>query len=271
MKLLQYFLILSVVMLMGLPLCAWGQELSQVVPADTFSTPHFRIMYERGISLENVRGVADDIELIFGDFNAKVMLRLPKEIPTVLGSSFVGLMRRLSGRVESPVFLIHDTLYIVSWNDAGIARDRVLPLLRYAIAFTILDRGSTHGTPQWLMYGYALRYANLGMSITPPPVAYMRSFDDFTEEGQQFISHREAGNYNYLLLKAIDFLITRYGEQKFITLFTDIPSDKTLEEGFEKAFGEKYTTIEKAWRTYIDTQVGKSVPRKENEPKQQEK
>ncbi len=269
MKRKHLFKIFCVVL--ALPFCAWGQELSQVVPADTFSTPHFRIMYERGISIENIRAVADDIELIFGDFNAKVMLRLPKEIPTVLGASFVGLMRRISGRIESPAFYSHDTLYIVSWNDAGIARERMLPILRFAIAYSILDRGSVHGTPRWLTYGYALRYANIELPLTPPPVAYMRSFDDFTEEGQQSNNPKEIGDYNYLLLKTLDFLINRYGEQKFISLFMAIPSDKTLEEGFEKTFGEKYRDIEKAWRVYIDTQVGKSVPRKGDEPKHQEK
>lgn len=268
----NYFLpILVLVLVVILPFSARGQDTSRVVPTDTFSTPHYRIIYQPGISLENVRGVADDMEFIFGDFNSKTMLRLPKEIPTVLGASTAGWMWKYSGRIESPVFFTHDTLYVVSWNDARIPRDRMLPLLRYAISYAILSRGSTHGTPRWLMEGYSLRYANFGLQLMRPSVAYMRSFSDFSEEGQQFRSPTESEDYKYLLLKTIDFLITRYGEEKFVTLFSILPIDRTVEEGFEKAFGEKYTAIEKAWRTYIDTQVGKSGPQKGNEPQRQEK
>jgi hypothetical protein len=84
MKRIFYHLILCALCILRSPLSASQQETSQTVPADTFSTPHFRITYEPGISIENVRGIADDIEVIYGDFNAKVMLRLPKEIPTVV-------------------------------------------------------------------------------------------------------------------------------------------------------------------------------------------
>jgi hypothetical protein len=247
------------------------QDSTPAVPADTFSTPHFRIDYEPGIAVENIRGLADDMELIFGDFNAKAMMPLPKEIPTVVGSSFVNLMRRTSERIQSPVVYLRDTLFIVSWNDAGIARERVLPLLRYAIAFSVLQRGANHGTPWWIMNGYALRYSNVEMPHSPPLVAYMRSFEDFGEEEQLASSPGVSGDYQYLLLKTIDYLINRYGEEKFVSLFTLLRSDRSVEEGFEKAFGEKYSVIEKAWRSYIDTQVGKSVKQKGNEPKQQEK
>jgi hypothetical protein len=271
MKRICYFLILSAVLTMMVPSRVWGQEITQVVPADTFSTPHFRIMYERGISFENIRMVADEIELIYGDFNAKVLFHIPKKIPVVLAASIEGLMYKYSGMVESPIFFSRDTLYIVSWIDRKVPRDRVLPILRYFISYTILYKGSAHGTPHWLIYGYALRYANFGFPLTPPPVAYMRSFNDFCEEEQQFYKPGESGKNNYLLLKTINFLIDRYGEEKFVSLFKVISIDRTMEEGFEKVFGEKYIVIEKAWRTYIDTQVGKSTMRKENEPQQQEK
>jgi hypothetical protein len=177
----------------------------------------------------------------------------------------------VSIRVESLVVYLRDTLFIVSWNDAGFAHERVLPLLRYAVAFAILDRGASYGTPWWLKNGYALRNSNTEILYPPPPIAYMRSFEDFGEEDQQTTTSGWTSDYQYLLLKTIDYLINRYGEPKFVTLFTLLQSDRPLEEGFEKAFGEKYSVIEKAWRSYIDTQVGKSVKQKGNEPKQQEK
>ncbi len=271
MKRIHSILILCMLSMLWPQISASRQEISQAVSADTFSTPHFWFSYESGIAVENIRGIADDMELIFGDFNAKAMMSLSKEIPTVVGTSFANLMRRTSERIQSPVVYLRDTLFIVSWIDAGIARERVLPLLRYAIAFAIVDRGATLGTPSWLVKGYALRYSNIEMSLTPPPIAYLRSFEDFGEEEQLASSPGISGDYQYLLLKTIDYLINRYGEEKFVSLFTLLRSDRSVEEGFEKAFGEKYSVIEKAWRSYIDTQVGKSVKQKGNEPKQKEK
>jgi hypothetical protein len=95
----------------------------------------------------------------------------------------------------------------------------------------------------------------------------MRSFEDFSEEEQLASTPGVSNDYQYLLLKTIDFLITRYSEEKFVTLFTLLQIDKSLAEGFEKAFGEKYTVIEKEWRAYIDTQVGKPGKQKGKEQK----
>jgi hypothetical protein len=247
------------------------QDSSGTGSGTTFSIPHFRIIYEPGIPIENIRGIADDIEVIYGDFNAKVMLRLPKEIPTVICPSYGGLVRRMLLRPGSPVVYLRDTLFLVSWKDAGIAREQMLPMLRYAVAFAVLDRGANHGTPWWLKNGYALRNSHPEISSPPPPIAYMRSFDDFGEEDEQSAVSGGSSDYQYLLLKTIDYLINRYGEPKFVSLFTVLQSDRSLEEGFEKAFGEKYTAIEKEWRAYIDTQVGKSVKQKGKESNQREK
>ncbi len=248
-----------------------GQDTPQAVAVDTFSTPHFFFVYDSVISKENLKSIADEIELICGEFNEKASLWLSKQVVVAVVPSFQGLEKRFQRKVASPVFYSHDTLVVVSWHDAGYQLARVAPLIRYAVAYSVLEKSSAYGAPRWLMRGYALRFSKIDMKLAPPPIASIRSFDDFGEEELSAYDPSQSGDYNFMLVKTIGFLIDRFTEQKFVRLFSVMRTDRTLAEGFEMVFGEKYTATEKGWRAYIDTQIGGPKPKKQAQPLPQEK
>lgn len=262
MKRILTLLLFSAVIVSYPCVCISQQETLQTNTVDTMSTKYFRMTCETGISGENLLGISDVLGTIYGDVAVRIKLQNIRQIPVILSTSIASLIRRVGEKVQTPVVYRRDTLFLVSWYDAEIPQEQIQPLLRYVVAFAVLDRSVSHGTPLWLKNGYALRYGEFGTQWSPPLMAYMRSFEDFSEEQQLSATPGVSSDYQYLLLKTIDYLITRYGEEKFVSLFTLLNLNNSLADGFEKAFGDKYGTIEKEWRAYIDTKVGKPVKQK---------
>ncbi|MBI3363439.1 MAG: hypothetical protein HY033_00860, partial [Ignavibacteriae bacterium] len=58
-----------------------------------------------------------------------------------------------------------------------------------------------------------------------------------------------------LLAATAKFFVDHYGEDKFESVFKQFKKGSSLEDAFEKSFGEKMADIEHAWGIFVRSQV----------------
>jgi len=230
---------------------------------DSFITPHFRIFPEQQITKDAVVKIADNIELIFNTFQSHIQLPLQKNMIVELYSKPGSVARKFNGPPEMTTGISADTLFIQEWeSDKPEQQEAITNSLRFLIPYGALKLMSAQGVPSWMIRGYVLWYMNAPLKEAPISTL-IGSFDDFPEEENSIQNQTQMNDYDFLVTKTVGYLIKKYGESKYLSVFTMLTADKTLEDVFEKVFGEKYNVIERGWRSYIESQLSKGPTKKE--------
>ncbi len=225
---------------------------------DLFITPHFRIYSEEGISKDLVHKFADDIELIFNTFQSHIKMPMQKNLVVKFYSKYGAVGKKFNGPAVMMTGISKDTIFVQYWGAGNPQLEEfTMNSLRFLIPYSTMMQMSLQGVPSWLVRGYILWYMNAPAG-DPPVATFIRSFDDFSEEGVFLSNPSQESDYDFLLTKTVDYLVKKYSEQNFLLIFSTFDPDKSIKEVFEKVFAEKYNVIEKGWRVFIDSQLGKN-------------
>ncbi len=210
----------------------------------TYSSPSFRIRYEKNVPKTDVKKLADSLESKLALYQRRFGISSDHKIDVYVYNS------NLRFHSDAGPTLFEDGNY----HDGNIYVLSPGKLQREAKLSSTLDRViarvvlmEVNLCPPWLADCYSLYLGNNLTQFGQPAQFKIASFSDLSEEYAAADHAKELKEVYAKLAVTANFLVSRYGEKKTESMFSLFQNTTTVEEAFESAFGEKITDIEKAW------------------------
>ena len=210
----------------------------------TYSTAYFRIKYVKSISTNDVVKIGEMLEARYAEYKKKLHTTLNHKVNVYVLNSVSRFRTESRSKVFGDGAFRDGKIYLLS--PALIGKDIPLePIISRVVSRAILDEIKL--CPPWLSECYSL-YAGEDLARYGQPARIkISSFGDLSEEFSTAQRTKDINEVYAKLAVTADFFISRYGEKKFEGLFNEFNFNPSVEEVFEAYFGEKISTIEKAW------------------------
>jgi hypothetical protein len=222
----------------------------------TIKTTHFDVKYEKGVTEEDARKVADYLQEDFKYLSQKigVDIRTPMEVRIYTNV----------GRFQS------ETKQKKAWR-GGLYQRGVLHLqpvtalvqreifertISYELAMGLLDPVVRNGCPRWLRESFAVYHSGEMAGLRPPVGARLSSFADLDQDIQEYPDPPQRDDVHFVLGQTMKFFVDKGGEEKAFGLFRQFNGTHGVETVFKNTFGQEYAAVEKEWAAHIASLVG---------------
>lgn len=211
---------------------------------NTYSTAYFRIKYVKSISVDDVKKIGELLETKYAEYRKKLNTTLHYKVDVCVFNSTSRLRSELKSKVFGEGAFRDGKIYLLSPELIG--KDIPMePIIARVVSRAILDEIKL--CPTWLSECYSL-YAGEDLTRFGLPARIkIASFGDLSEEYSTVQRQKDVNEVYAKLAITADFFVSRFGEKKFEGLFNEFNLNPSVEEVFESYFGERISTIEKAW------------------------
>lgn len=215
------------------------------------STVRFDVKYQRGISADDAKKVADYLQSDYEYLSVTLGLDVRSRLEVRVYDS-QGKYLDATGQKKPWRFAVFHRGMIHVQPVAVLVKERSLEKsLSYELALAVLAQAGGRGCPQWLREAYAVYHSGIMSDLTPPVGARVNSFGDLDEELQKNQQPPRRGDIQYLLGQTLKYLMEQYGEEKAVGVFRAFTGAESTEKVFQKHFGVEMSVAEASWAEYI--------------------
>ena len=216
----------------------------QVSTLRTHTTVHFKIQYEKSISINDIRELGAMLEDKYSHYR-NVFGLSSGNVTIVNVYNSIGRFR-----AESKTKIFDDgdfksgKIYFAYPSNPG-NQERLANIAARVVARSILDKISA--CPEWLKESFSL-YAGNDLSRFGDPARFnIATFTDLGEDYNRASDPKDIKELFAKLASTVHFLVNRYGESKVELMLKNFKNGGSIEEAFELTFNEKLPEIERAW------------------------
>ena len=230
-----------------------GQMRGQEV-FSTVSTVHIDVNYQRGITEDAAKKVADFLQNEYKFVSDQLGLDLKKKLEVRIYDTV--------GKYLSKTNQLRPWRGAIYWRgvlhmqpvEALETRGIFEQALSYELALAVLDQTSGKGCPRWLQEGYAVYHSGEMANLTPPIGTKLSAFSDLDQDIQQYPTPPQRDDVHYILGATMKFFVEQYGEAKAFGVFKVFNGMMPLETAFKKQFKQEFRTIERTWANFVESQ-----------------
>ena len=144
----------------------------------SFRSPNFEIKYQKGVSEEDARKVAEYVEKDYAYLSSLLRLNLKARVEVRLYDTDLKFTKGAGARTATPGVSLNRGIIHVKPVARLEAENRLAQSLSMELAEALLEGAVRLGCPQWLAQSFAVYHAGLMPDITPPPRKKLRIFSD---------------------------------------------------------------------------------------------
>jgi hypothetical protein len=242
------------VLALGLLVASRGTVRAQE-PFSTVSTVHIEVNYQRGISEEAAKRVADFLQKEYSFISDQLGLDLKKRLEVRIYDTVGKYLSKTNQRKPWRGAIFYRGVLHMQPVEALDARKIFEQSLLFELSLAVLDQTSGKGCPRWLQESYAVYHSGEMANLTPPIGTRLSAFSDLDQDLQQFPMPPQREDVHYILGATMKFLIDQYGEEKALGVFKAFNGMTPLESVFKKQFKQEFRTIERTWTNFIASQT----------------
>jgi len=230
-----------------------GQTRGQDV-FSTVSTVHIDVSYQRGITEDAAKKVADFLQNEYQFVSNQLGLDLKKKLDVRIYDTV--------GKYLSKTNQVRSWRGAIYWRgvlhmqpvEALETRNIFEQALSYELSLAVLDQTSGKGCPRWLQESYAVYHSGEIANLTPPIGTKLSAFSDLDQDIQQYPTPPQRDDVHYILGATMKFFVEQYGEAKAFSVFKVFNGMMPLETVFKKQFKQEFMTIERTWANFVESQ-----------------
>ena len=215
------------------------------------STVRFDVKYQRGVTEEEAKRVADYLQSDYEYLSTTLSLDLDSRCEVRIYDAQGKYLDATAQKKPWRFALFQRGVIHVQPVEVLLRERSFEKSLSYELALAILDQTAGKGCPRWLREAYAVYHSGMMSDLTPPVGTPVNSFADLDEGLQQNPQPPRRSDVLYLLGQTMKYFVEQYGEQKAVGVFSAFRSTEPPEKVFGSHFGADMPTIEKAWAEYI--------------------
>jgi hypothetical protein len=221
----------------------------------TVSTVHFDVQYQRGITEEAAKKVADFLQTEYAFISNQIGLDLKKKLEVRVYETQGKYLSKTNQRRPWRGAIYWRGVLHMQPVDALETRKIFEQALLYELALAVLDQTSGKGCPRWLQESYAVYHSGEMANLTPPIGTKLSAFSDLDQDIQQYPNPPQRDDVHFILGSTMKFFVDQYGEDKAFSVFKVFNGMTPLETVFKKQFKQEFRTIERTWTNFIDSQA----------------
>lgn len=241
---------------LGVVCCALvlGGRASAQEMFSTVSTVHIDVQYQRGITEEAAKKVADYLQKEYTFVSEQLGLDLRKKLEVRIYDTEGKYLSKTNQRRPWRGAIYWRGVLHMQPVRALETRNIFEQALAYELALAVLDQTSGKGCPRWLQESYAVYHSGEMTNLTPPIGTKLSAFSDLDQDIQQYPMPPQRDDVHYVLGATMKFFVEQYGEAKAFGVFKVFNGMTPLETVFKKQFKQEFGTIERTWTNFIESQ-----------------
>jgi hypothetical protein len=224
-------------------------------PFSTVATVHIEVNYQRGVSEDAAKRVADYLQKEYAFISDQLGLDLKKRLEVRIYDTVGKYLSKTNQRKPWRGAIFYRGVLHMQPVDALDARRIFEQALTYELSLAVLDQTSGRGCPRWLQEAYAVYHSGEMASLTPPIGSRLSAFSDLDQDLQQYPMPPQREDVHFILGTTMKFFIDQYGEEKAFGVFKVFNGMTPLESVFKKQFKQEFRTIERTWTNFIAAQT----------------
>ncbi len=222
----------------------------------SFRTPHFEIKHQAGISDQDARKVSDYLEKDYGYLQTITGIDLQTR-PEVRIYDADQKFAKGSGERNASRGALHKRGVLHVRPVAKLeAENRFAQVLSYELSTIVLGDAAQNGCPQWLVQSFAVYHSGVMPDLAPPAGRTVHYFSDLDQDIQEYPDPPRRQEVEYLLGTTMKFFVEEFGEEKAFRVFKKFDGVTPIEDVFNSSFGQEFSSVEKAWASFVVTAVG---------------
>ncbi len=221
----------------------------------TVSTVHMDVQYQRGISGEDAKKVADFLQDEYKFISDQLGLDLKKKLEVRIYDSIGKYLSKTNQRRPWRGAIYWRGALHMQPVEALLTRKIFEQSLLYELALAVLEQTSGKGCPRWLQESYAVYHSGEMANLTPPIGTRLAAFSDLDQDIQQYPNPPQREDVHYILGMTMKFLVEQHGESKAFGVFKVFNGLTPTEVVFKKQFKQEFRTTERTWANFIDSQT----------------
>lgn len=217
----------------------------QTAPTGEQSSEHFKIKFDKTLTPATVKQVQDSLEARYALYQKELKIPTSGKISVRL----VANSERFRIEAKGSVFDDGDYLGGVLLLSAGLVTTDAKKF-HYVVVRTVVTAmtAQLNACPRWLGAAYGLYVGNEIQQFTQFSPRQMFAFSDIDEEFDRASKEREIKGVYSALGTTIQFLVGKFGERRVQQVFSQFNKGLTVEEAFERVFGENIEDLEREWQ-----------------------
>lgn len=224
-------------------------------PFSTVSTVHIDVQYQRGVTEEAAKKVADFLQNEYTFISDQLGLDLKKKLEVHIYDTVGKYLTKTNQRKPWRGAIYWRGVLHVQPVEALETRRIFEQALSYELAIAVLDQTSGKGCPRWLQDSYAVYHSGEMTNLTMPVGTKLSAFSDLDQDVQQYMNPPQRDDVHYILGATMKFFVEQYGEDKAFGVFKAFNGMTPLETVFKKQFKQEFRTIERTWTNFVDSQT----------------
>jgi hypothetical protein len=243
-----------VLLYLSIPVVALVVGPSTATTQGTFAsikTVHFNVQYQRGVSEEDARSVAEYLQKDYNYLSEKLGIDLKKRLDVRIYDSVGKFLAQSSQRLPWRGGIYHRGVFHLQPVQALVQRKLFERTLSFELAMALLEQAGAKGCPRWLRESFAVYHSGEMASLTPPIGVKLASFSDLDQDIQHYPNPPQREDVHFILGTTMKFFVEKYGEAKAMSVFKAFDGMTSLDEVFKKTFKQEFQTIERTWANFI--------------------
>lgn len=211
---------------------------------------NYKIIYDRDINSKDIQKISNDLDSVFRFWKSKLKVKQKGKIEFVIYKDDKSYKNRSGVNFNLPIYLNKGIVHI-SPVATDYRKQTYHSYLTQGVVLGILQEAYKRGCSKWLIDAFSVYVSKLGDVDAQVYNEVQHNIKDFQQEYSQL---KKEAQYKAFIAKALSFinyLGSKYGEEKILLLFRKYDGKKTDEEVFEEVFGEKLGEIEKGWQIFL--------------------
>ncbi len=221
----------------------------------SLTTVRFEVKYQRGITVEDAKKVADYLQADYDYLSKKLSLDLSHVLEVrIYDTRGKYLEATKQNKAWRPAIFLRGILHVQPVTDPA-AQSTIEKGLSYELSVALLEQTAGNGVPRWLRESFAVYHSGMMPDLSPPVGTKVSAFADLDQDIQQYPVPPRRYDVQFLLGQTMKHFVEQFGEEKAFSIFKAFDGAHSIEETFQKHFGVEYASIEKTWSAYIASQT----------------
>lgn len=207
-------------------------------------TEHFRLKYDKRIPDREAEAAGKVLESGLAKITARLKRPPRRSVDVMLYSSVSEIQKESKSSIFDDGIFQKGRIYLLTPSSIDDVKRYDRACLRVAARAVLAD---VPRCPAWYAEALSLQFSNDLTRFGLPARHNTASFSDLSEEYARSESLKDQREVFAKLASTAHFLVKTYGEEAVRASLGRFDPGATIEEVFERSFGQKCELIERAW------------------------